>query len=193
MKAEQRRGGGGRTGYNFFFVFASVLIRVLVSLAHMLFAGSNLEAPYELNAENRFLELENPFEEGVRLFEEGQIADAVLCFEAEIARNPENSQVKMMYSVYTTYYVVRNDRYSSICLFFHVFLSKAYHAWYDSSDCVVVVLGDCCCCYLLIFLRVFWAAGACDTSYRSRDTRVCAVCIFFTKNREESYVLGSKK
>lgn len=53
------------------------------------------EAPYELNAENRFTELENPFEEGVRLFEEGQIADAALCFEAEIARNPENSQVEI--------------------------------------------------------------------------------------------------
>lgn len=56
------------------------------------FPGSR-EAPYELNADNRFAELENPFEEGVRLFEEGQIADAALCFEAEIARNPENSQV----------------------------------------------------------------------------------------------------
>lgn len=55
--------------------------------------GGGLEAPYELNADNKFLELENPFEEGVRLFEEGQIADAALCFEAEIARNPENSQV----------------------------------------------------------------------------------------------------
>lgn len=57
-----------------------------------MFPGSK-ETPYELNAENRFTELENPFEEGVRLFEEGQIADAALCFEAEIARNPENSQV----------------------------------------------------------------------------------------------------
>ncbi|CAM9102957.1 unnamed protein product [Pylaiella littoralis] len=55
-----------------------------------------LEAPYELNADNKFLELENPFEEGVRLFEEGQIADAALCFEAEIARNPENSQAWFM-------------------------------------------------------------------------------------------------
>lgn len=57
-----------------------------------MFPGTK-ETPYELNAENRFTELENPFEEGVRLFEEGQIADAALCFEAEIARNPENSQV----------------------------------------------------------------------------------------------------
>eukprot|EP00752_Nemacystus_decipiens_P016330 g14605.t1 len=54
------------------------------------------ETPYELNAENRFTELENPFEEGVRLFEEGQIADAALCFEAEIDRNPENSQAWFM-------------------------------------------------------------------------------------------------
>lgn len=59
---------------------------------HGLFPGS-METPYELNAENRFTGLDNPFEEGVRLFEEGQIADAALCFEAEIARNPENSQV----------------------------------------------------------------------------------------------------
>ncbi len=58
-------------------------------------SSGNQEAPYELSAENRFTELENPFEEGVRLFEEGQIADAALCFEAEIARNPENSQVEM--------------------------------------------------------------------------------------------------
>lgn len=58
----------------------------------VMFPGTK-ETPYELNAENRFTELENPFEEGVRLFEEGQIADAALCFEAEIARNPENSQV----------------------------------------------------------------------------------------------------
>lgn len=62
--------------------------------AHAVYAfPANKETPYELNAENRFTELENPFEEGVRLFEEGQIADAALCFEAEIARNPENSQV----------------------------------------------------------------------------------------------------
>lgn len=51
------------------------------------------EVPYELNPENRFSELADPFAEGLRLFEEGQIADAALCFEAEIARNPENSQV----------------------------------------------------------------------------------------------------
>ncbi|CAM9972846.1 unnamed protein product, partial [Sphacelaria rigidula] len=54
--------------------------------------GARREAPYELNPENRFSELEDPFAEGVRLFEDGQIADAALCFEAEIARNPENSQ-----------------------------------------------------------------------------------------------------
>lgn len=54
---------------------------------------SSREAPYELNPENRFSELADPFAEGMRLFEEGQIADAALCFEAEIARNPENSQV----------------------------------------------------------------------------------------------------
>lgn len=51
------------------------------------------EAPYVLNQDNRFSDISNPFEEGMRLFEEGQIADAALCFEAEIARNPENSQV----------------------------------------------------------------------------------------------------
>lgn len=74
----------------------------LASVAFLLLAifPGNREAPYELNAENRFTELENPFEEGVRLFEEGQIADAALCFEAEIARNPENSQVRID-SVYT--------------------------------------------------------------------------------------------
>lgn len=55
--------------------------------------GARREAPYELNPENRFSELGDPFAEGVRLFEDGQIADAALCFEAEIARNPENSQV----------------------------------------------------------------------------------------------------
>lgn len=55
--------------------------------------SSNREAPYELNAENRFADLDDPFSEGVRLLEEGQIGDAALCFEAEIARNPENSQV----------------------------------------------------------------------------------------------------
>lgn len=55
--------------------------------------GGAKETPYELNSENRFSELSDPFEKGVRLFEEGQIADAALCFEAEIARNPENSQV----------------------------------------------------------------------------------------------------
>lgn len=55
--------------------------------------GDAKETPYELNSDNRFSELSDPFEEGVRLFEEGQIADAALCFEAEIARNPENSQV----------------------------------------------------------------------------------------------------
>lgn len=54
---------------------------------------STKEVPYELNPENRFSELSDPFTEGVRLFEEGQIADAALCFEAEISRNPENSQV----------------------------------------------------------------------------------------------------
>eukprot|EP00903_Cladosiphon_okamuranus_P005607 g5578.t2 len=60
-------------------------------------AGDGIkETPYELNAENRFTEHENPFEEGVRLFEEGQIADAALCFEAEVARNPENSQAWFM-------------------------------------------------------------------------------------------------
>ncbi|CAM9716459.1 unnamed protein product, partial [Ectocarpus sp. 8 AP-2014] len=56
----------------------------------------NLEAPYELSAENRFNDVDSPFEEGVRLFEEGQIADAALCFEAEIARNPDNSQAWFM-------------------------------------------------------------------------------------------------
>ncbi|CAN0095324.1 unnamed protein product, partial [Ectocarpus fasciculatus] len=56
----------------------------------------NLEAPYELSAENRFNNVDSPFEEGVRLFEEGQIADAALCFEAEIARNPDNSQAWFM-------------------------------------------------------------------------------------------------
>lgn len=55
--------------------------------------GDAKETPYELKSDNRFSELSDPFEEGVRLFEEGQIADAALCFEAEIARNPENSQV----------------------------------------------------------------------------------------------------
>lgn len=55
--------------------------------------GVREEAPYELSADNRFSDHMDPFEEGVRLFEEGQIADAILCFEAEIARNPENSQV----------------------------------------------------------------------------------------------------
>lgn len=58
----------------------------------------NLEAPYELSAENRFNDVDSPFEEGVRLFEEGQIADAALCFEAEIARNPDNSQVGVVRS-----------------------------------------------------------------------------------------------
>lgn len=55
--------------------------------------GLRRETPYELNAENRFSDLSEPYEEGVRLFEDGQIADAALCFEAEIARNPDNSQV----------------------------------------------------------------------------------------------------
>lgn len=53
----------------------------------------NKETPYELSSDNRFSELSDPFSEGVRLFEGGQISDAALCFEAEIARNPENSQV----------------------------------------------------------------------------------------------------
>lgn len=51
------------------------------------------ELPYELNAENPFSDLSDPFAQGVRLFEEGKIAEAVLCFEAEINRNPENSEV----------------------------------------------------------------------------------------------------
>ena len=55
--------------------------------------GGATEVPYELSANNRFSGLSDPFEEGMRLFQGGQIADAVLCFEAEIARNPENSQV----------------------------------------------------------------------------------------------------
>lgn len=73
-------------------LFVYMFLLVHVCLFGTWYVG-NLEAPYELNAENRFAELENPFEEGARLFEEGQIADAALCFEAEIARNPENSQV----------------------------------------------------------------------------------------------------
>lgn len=51
------------------------------------------EVPYELNANNPFSELGDPFAQGMKLFEEGKISDAALCFEAEIARNPENSQV----------------------------------------------------------------------------------------------------
>lgn len=55
--------------------------------------GESRETPYELKSENRFTELSEPFEEGMRLFEGGQISDAALCFEAEIARNSDNSQV----------------------------------------------------------------------------------------------------
>ncbi|CAN0596483.1 unnamed protein product, partial [Laminaria digitata] len=55
--------------------------------------GAGREVPYELSAENRFSDLSEPYEEGLRLFQDGQIADAALCFEAEIARNPDNSQV----------------------------------------------------------------------------------------------------
>ncbi|CAM9336251.1 unnamed protein product [Discosporangium mesarthrocarpum] len=54
------------------------------------------EGPYELSADNPYLEVEDPLAEGVKRFREGDIAGARLCFEAEISKNPDNSEAWLM-------------------------------------------------------------------------------------------------
>eukprot|EP01116_Phalansterium_solitarium_P000217 TRINITY_DN10127_c0_g1_i2.p1 TRINITY_DN10127_c0_g1~~TRINITY_DN10127_c0_g1_i2.p1 ORF type:complete len:701 (-),score=211.05 TRINITY_DN10127_c0_g1_i2:436-2538(-) len=43
-------------------------------------------------AENPYITHSNPLEKGMQLFRDGQLSQAILAFEAELHRNPENSQ-----------------------------------------------------------------------------------------------------
>jgi peroxin-5 len=47
---------------------------------------------YEFQTENPFLQHPEPFQEGLRLFREGNIPDAILCFEAAVQKDPKHTQ-----------------------------------------------------------------------------------------------------
>ena len=51
---------------------------------------------YVFQDNNPYLEHENPFEEGMRLFSVGQTTEAILAFEAEVQKNVENSEAWKM-------------------------------------------------------------------------------------------------
>mmetsp|Transcript_34870 Transcript_34870/g.44012 ORF Transcript_34870/g.44012 Transcript_34870/m.44012 type:complete len:599 (+) Transcript_34870:73-1869(+) len=51
---------------------------------------------YEFKTNNPFLELDDPFEAGMAFFNDGEIHDAILAFEAEVQRHEDNSEAWLM-------------------------------------------------------------------------------------------------
>ncbi|XP_019766680.2 peroxisomal targeting signal 1 receptor isoform X2 [Dendroctonus ponderosae] len=51
---------------------------------------------YEFNEENPMIDLPNPVERGKQLLEEGDFPSAVLCFEAAVAKQPENVEAWLL-------------------------------------------------------------------------------------------------
>ncbi|CAM9536525.1 unnamed protein product [Chrysoparadoxa australica] len=51
---------------------------------------------YKFAEDNTYLDNTDPFAEGVRLLEEGDIAGAIMCFEAELQQRPQNAEAWTM-------------------------------------------------------------------------------------------------
>ena len=61
------------------------------------FAGPNfhgllVQFPYEFAPDNPFTALKTPFDDALKLYQEGDLSDAILAFEAEVQRNPNSSE-----------------------------------------------------------------------------------------------------
>lgn len=61
------------------------------------FAGPNFHGllaqfPYNFTRDNPFVALPTPYEDAVKLYQDGELRDAILAFEAEVQRNPHSSE-----------------------------------------------------------------------------------------------------
>ena len=57
---------------------------------------SPLETNYELEANNPYVQSKNPFEEGLKFFQAGNLRDAVLAFQAVVSSEPTHSEAWRM-------------------------------------------------------------------------------------------------
>ena len=55
---------------------------------------------YEMQEENPYLNVEDPLEEGKRLWSIGDLANAILHFEAAIHKDSNSSEVRFLYCVW---------------------------------------------------------------------------------------------
>lgn len=56
------------------------------------FHGLLVQFPYNFVPDNPFLALKTPFEDALKLYQEGELRDAIMAFEAEVQRNPQSSE-----------------------------------------------------------------------------------------------------